>query len=297
MVEFSAAPFDMVEDLCGDPGAGLVVWLAGNQYMAFPDLVAGFLAEHPSVRSVFYETLPPGVLVEQLRSGGLRIGSLELRVRPDVLVLSPAALDQLHTEGLVGPARNYASNDLALLVAAGNPSGVSGWADLGRPDLRVAFPDPRTEGGHRPPRPRGDRGVRRAGVAGRDRAGQRSGRDGALDGHPPPSRSRLAGRRRRGRRRGVVDRGPPPSPPRRPVPGRDHPSTAQPSRRLRRRDGHRSRPPRGRRLVPRPPHRRGRPERVPGPRLRRARPDGAGTGERGDQLRTARLKTIGDRHG
>ncbi|HET9092002.1 MAG TPA: substrate-binding domain-containing protein, partial [Acidimicrobiales bacterium] len=48
--------------------------------------------------------------------------------------------------GLVGPARRYASNDLALLVAAGNPAGVSGWRDLGRPGVRVAFPDPRTEG-------------------------------------------------------------------------------------------------------------------------------------------------------
>lgn len=146
LVPFTAAPFDMVEDLCGDPNADLVVFLAGNQYMVLPDLVAGFLRAHPAVGSVFYETLPPGIVVQQLRHGGLRMGSLEVRVRPDVLALSPAVLHELGAEGLVGPTRPYASNDLAILVAAGNPLRLSGLADLGRPGVRVAFPDPATEG-------------------------------------------------------------------------------------------------------------------------------------------------------
>ena len=145
-VEFAAAPFDMVEDLCGDPAAELVVFMAGNQYMVVPDLVDGFLSAHRSIGSMFYETLPPGVIAAQLRTGGLRMGSLELRVRPDVMASSPKALAELQRDGLVGPARTYASNDLALLVASGNPARVGGWADLVRPGLRVAFPDPRTEG-------------------------------------------------------------------------------------------------------------------------------------------------------
>lgn len=136
----------MVEDLCGDAGADLVVFLAGNQYMALPDLVDSFLGAHPAVGSVFYETLPPGVLVDQLHTGALRMGSFELRVRPDVLALGPAPLEELAADGLVRPPRIYAENDLALLVAAGNPAGVTGWPDLGRPGLRVAFPDPTTEG-------------------------------------------------------------------------------------------------------------------------------------------------------
>jgi molybdate transport system substrate-binding protein len=146
LAAFAAAPFDAVEDLCGDPGADLVVFFAGNQYMVLPGLVAGFLEVHPRVRSVFYETLPPGVLVDQFRRGGLRMGSLEVRARPDVLALSLPALDKMRTEGLVGSPSVYASNDLALLVKAGNPLGVSGWADLARPGIRVAFPDPATEG-------------------------------------------------------------------------------------------------------------------------------------------------------
>lgn len=146
IAEFTAAPFDIVQDLCGDPGAGLVVFLAGNQFMVLPELVSGFLAAHPSAGSVFYETLPPGIVAEQFRRGGLRVGSLELRVKPDVLALSPAMLAALHDAGRVGPPRAYASNDLTLLVRAGNPAGVTGWADLARPGLRVAFPDPATQG-------------------------------------------------------------------------------------------------------------------------------------------------------
>ncbi|HUW77338.1 MAG TPA: substrate-binding domain-containing protein [Candidatus Nanopelagicaceae bacterium] len=124
LAQFSAAPFDAVTDLCGDPTtAGLRALFAGNQYMVLPDLV-----------------------VAQLRQGGLRMGSLELCFTPDIVAASPRALDELLDEALVGPAAIYASNVLALLVRAGNPSQVMGLTDLARPGLRVALPDPATEG-------------------------------------------------------------------------------------------------------------------------------------------------------
>jgi molybdate transport system substrate-binding protein len=52
----------------------------------------------------------------------------------------------LHEEGLVGPSCTYASNVLALLVRAGNPLQVRGLPDLARPGLRLALPNPETEG-------------------------------------------------------------------------------------------------------------------------------------------------------
>ena len=147
LARFAAAPFDAVSDLCGDPtSAGLRALFAGNQYMVLPDLVADFLNIYPDVGSVFYETLPPGIVVAQLRQGGLRMGSLELCFTPDIIAASPSALNELHDEGLVGPACIYASNVLALLVRAGNPSEVVDLTDLARPGLRVALPDPVTEG-------------------------------------------------------------------------------------------------------------------------------------------------------
>lgn len=146
-VLFEAAPFDAVADLCGDPlSARLRMLFAGNQYMVIPDLVAGFRHAYPRLGPVFYETLPPGIVVAQLRAGGLRMGCLELAFVPDVVAASPAALGELESEGFVGPARTYASNVLALMVVADNPAGVTGLADLARPGLRVALPDPKTEG-------------------------------------------------------------------------------------------------------------------------------------------------------
>lgn len=145
--EFSAAPFDAVADLCGDPvGADLVALFAGNQYMVLPELFDVFQSSQPDVRSVFYETLPPGIVIAQLRSGRLRMDRLELSVVPDVIAASPSALASLRTDGLVSVPAAYASNDLTLLVPAGNPAAVTGLADLARPGVRVAMPDPRTEG-------------------------------------------------------------------------------------------------------------------------------------------------------
>ncbi|MDA8392802.1 MAG: substrate-binding domain-containing protein [Actinomycetota bacterium] len=144
---FAVAPFDMVQDLCGDPcSAGLVAFMAGNQFMVMPDLIASFVGQTGFAGGVYYETLPPGVLVEQLRSGGLDMGLLRLTVRPDTLAASPAALDRLKAEGLVGDHQEYATNELEMLVREGNPQGIEKLADLDRPGLRVALPEPATEG-------------------------------------------------------------------------------------------------------------------------------------------------------
>ncbi len=148
---FSAPPFDHLEDLCGDiVGADLVCFLAGNQFMVAEDLFSAF---RESVRDsgrelggIFYETLPPGVLVDQIRRGGLQMGSLRLCIQPDVLAASPASLKQLAEDGIVGDFVEYASNELAILVPKGNPKRISGLADLARDGIRVALPHPGTEG-------------------------------------------------------------------------------------------------------------------------------------------------------
>jgi molybdate transport system substrate-binding protein len=147
LAQFAAAPFDAITDLCGDPvTAGLRALFAGNQYMVLPEFFGSFLDASPGAGPVFYETLPPGIVVAQLRRGGLRMGCLELRFTPDLIAASPRALGELHRDGLVGRPRSYASNVLSLLVRSGNPARVRGLADLAAPGLRVALPDPETEG-------------------------------------------------------------------------------------------------------------------------------------------------------
>jgi len=144
---FSAPGFDRAADLHGNPdGADLVLFVAGNQWFVMPDLVAAFRAEHPSVRTVFYETLPPGVLGQQIASGELDIDDLTLRMHGDVYLSGRAGAAKLKAAGLIGSAVPYASNGLGIMVRAGNPLHITSMNDLGRRDVRVAMPNRKTEG-------------------------------------------------------------------------------------------------------------------------------------------------------
>ncbi len=148
LLDFTVPAIENAPDLHGDPcDAQLVLLLGGNQFMLVPDLLAALRRRHPEIRRVFYETLPPGVVAEQLeRGGGLRVGNLELHVRADVFASGAGRMAKLREEGLVEAPVTYATNDLAILVRSGNPKGIRGLADLARPGLRLSLPDPETEG-------------------------------------------------------------------------------------------------------------------------------------------------------
>lgn len=139
---------ELAADLHGevvDPD--LVVFFAGNQYMLVPELLAAFRRSHPRCGRVYAQTLPPGLLVEQIEHGSLRIGQLRLSLRPDVLTAGRGRIAQLGEErGWFEETLDYARNRLALMVRAGNPRGLRSLADLGEASLRVAMPDPAREG-------------------------------------------------------------------------------------------------------------------------------------------------------
>jgi len=145
--QFSAPGADEVMDLHGDPqGAGLVIFAAGNQWFVMPQLLAAFQRAYPDVGPIFYETLPPGVLSAQIASGALQVGELTLHVRGDVVMTVPAKMAQLQSASLAGAQTPYARNVIAILVGRGNPLKIASLADLGRPEVRVAMPNPKTEG-------------------------------------------------------------------------------------------------------------------------------------------------------
>ena len=146
-VTFSVPPVDEVKDLHGDPSrAQLVIFLAGNQYMLMPALLAKFREVHPEVRDVYYETLPPGIVAKQMEQGALQIGNLTVRVRPDVFMAGTRRMTMLRRAGFVHAAHVYAVNELAIMVHAGNPLHIESLRDLGRPRVRVAMPNPAWEG-------------------------------------------------------------------------------------------------------------------------------------------------------
>ncbi|HEY9181066.1 MAG TPA: substrate-binding domain-containing protein [Candidatus Baltobacteraceae bacterium] len=146
-VNFSVPPVDQVMDLHGDPaGAQLVIFMAGNQYMVVPALLSAFQKRNPGVRAIFYETLPPGIVIRQVQTGALRMGALVVTAKPDVLLLGPRGMRTLRTAGKIAGWHAYASNTLAILVRAGNPLHITTLADLGRSRVRVVMPNPKWEG-------------------------------------------------------------------------------------------------------------------------------------------------------
>jgi ABC-type molybdate transport system substrate-binding protein len=146
---FRVPDIDNVPDLHGDPiGAKLVLFIGGNQFFVMPRLIAGFEKLHPELAGhIFYETLPPGVLVKQMKAGNaLTLGNLTLDMTPDVYEAGANAVAKMKQSGEVQEVVKYTTNDLEIMVAAGNPKHITSLKDLARADVRVALPNPEFEG-------------------------------------------------------------------------------------------------------------------------------------------------------
>lgn len=146
---FEVEGIDNVPDLHGNPtGARLVLFIAGNQFMVMPKLIAGFERQHPELRGhIFYETLPPGILRKQLQqNGALTIGNLTLQVNADVYEAGLRVVSAMLEKHQVEQSVPYATNDLEIMIAAGNPHHIKSLGDLGRDDVRLSMPNPQWEG-------------------------------------------------------------------------------------------------------------------------------------------------------
>ncbi len=146
-IEYFAIPyFDYSADLCGDPyRSELNLFMNGNQYMVMPDLISAFKSQ-VGISEVFYETLPPGVLVNQLEKTRLKMGELIISVTPDLIAASPKQLEKLKDKNLISSFVKYATNDLSMIVKKSNPKQINTLEDLARPNINIAIPNPATEG-------------------------------------------------------------------------------------------------------------------------------------------------------
>lgn len=112
--------------------------------MVIDSLIAGFKKAYPQYRRIFAETLPPGILAQQIISGSLVLGNLRIAVTPDIYTAGKSRIDQLRDSFSV--VKNYAGNALAIMVQQGNPKKIKGLADLARKDVQVSMPNPAWEG-------------------------------------------------------------------------------------------------------------------------------------------------------
>ncbi len=149
-LEFTVPQVDVMADFHGsldDPK--LVLFVGGNYFFAMAPLVKAFEGEHPEYKGrLFWETIPPGLLVDQMKSGGtITVGNMTFTAKADVYLAGLKKVEELVKDGtLEGPAVPYVTNTLTIMVPAGNPARVADLADLGRPGIRLAMPNPAFEG-------------------------------------------------------------------------------------------------------------------------------------------------------
>jgi len=148
--EFTVAPVDVLADFHGSiDHPDLVLYVSGNYFFAVRGVVDAFGDAYPRYRGhVYYETLPPGLLLKQMDAGGtVTSGNMTWTAKPDVFMAELTASNELVRRGkLAGPVAAFATNDLTIMVPAGNPAHVTGIADLGRAGLALAMPNPQFEG-------------------------------------------------------------------------------------------------------------------------------------------------------
>jgi molybdate transport system substrate-binding protein len=147
---FTIPEVDVLVDFHGDiTDPKLVIFFGGNFYFATRDIVAAFESSHPQYKGrLYWETIPPGRLIEQIEKGGrITAGNMTWTAKADVFFGGLKRVNAEIDKGiLVAPAVPYVTNTLTIMVAKGNPHGITGLADLAKPDIHLAMPNPAYEG-------------------------------------------------------------------------------------------------------------------------------------------------------
>ena len=148
MNEYPVIPTQRGDDLHNlehADSADLILFMAGNQFMLMPKLIAAFKESYPEVAAIFYETLPPGLELNQILAGGMEYNGRTYQIQADVYSsVSRQAMQTLVAKELVNQDDyfTYLHNKLALMVKKGNPKSIHSVLDLGREDLVISQPNP-----------------------------------------------------------------------------------------------------------------------------------------------------------
>lgn len=149
-LDFTVSDADNLADFHGNPvKPALSLYVGGNYFFAMAPLIAAFEKRYPVYKGhIYWETIPPGRLIEQIKAGGtITVGNMTWTVKPDLYLAGLKAVSKQIKAGLlVGPAVPYVTNTLTIMVPANNPDQIKGLSDLGRQNLILAMPDPAYEG-------------------------------------------------------------------------------------------------------------------------------------------------------
>jgi len=128
--------------------ADLTLFMAGNQFMVMGEIIYEFQDNHPDIKKIFYETLPPGLELKQILSGGAFFKGKTLHVRPDIYTsVNEKGMKILEESGFIkkNDYHLYLHNRLTLMVPEGNPAKIESVLDMGCDDVRISQPDPENE--------------------------------------------------------------------------------------------------------------------------------------------------------
>ena len=144
---FSHAGSNLCLDFHGDPSrAGATVLSDGNHHMALEAALTDFVKRHPEVREVFYTTTPPRVMTDIARAGAIRIGNVQLTIKPDIFIGPPRVLQGLvDAQLMIAHAPFMRSTGVVFLVQQGNPKHIDHVGDLLRDEVRLFLSNPDTE--------------------------------------------------------------------------------------------------------------------------------------------------------
>jgi len=148
---FPLIPSDRSDDLHNleiSDSADLVLFMAGNQFMAMKEIISAFKKEYPYIKKIFYETLPPGLELKQILCHGAVFTDKVLDIYPDIYTsVNENAMKMLEQSGHINKKdyHLYLHNRLTLMVVKENPAGISSVKDLARDDIRISQPDPENE--------------------------------------------------------------------------------------------------------------------------------------------------------
>ena len=144
-LNFTIKGVDNIPDIYGDINdPQLVIFMGGNQFMVVDSLLAAFKRKYPQYERILVETLPPGLLYQQIKSGSLIIGNMRITVKPDVYT---AGKDKIaESKDLFDRTQPFAATKLALMVQKNNPKQIKRLEDLAKKDIRISTPDKKIEG-------------------------------------------------------------------------------------------------------------------------------------------------------
>ncbi|MDE2240658.1 MAG: substrate-binding domain-containing protein, partial [Rhodospirillales bacterium] len=97
---------------------------------------------------IFYVTIPPGMLIKAMKNDGVfTSGNMTFTAKPDAYFAGLKKVKEQIANGLLqAPAVPYVTNNLTIMVPAGNPAHITSLQDLGKPGVKLVMPNPAFEG-------------------------------------------------------------------------------------------------------------------------------------------------------